>query len=72
MSKYIVLYNFNKYYNRKIKRLATFAEYEALITPGDNTPAQFSGFKREFRNFNTLRFNRVLLRISGKIPSPAE
>ena len=52
MSKYIVLYNFNKYYNRKIKRLASFADYEALITPGENTPAQFKGFKREFRNFD--------------------
>ena len=52
MSKYIVLYNFNKYYNRKIKRLASFADYEALITPGENTPAQYKGFKREFRNFD--------------------
>ena len=52
MSKYIVLYNFSEYYNRKIKRLATFAEYEALITPGENTPALYKGFKREFRNFD--------------------
>lgn len=51
MSNYIVLYNFNKYYNRKVIRFSTFAEYEALITPSGNTPAQFTGFKRQDKNF---------------------
>lgn len=52
MSRYIVLYNFNKYYNRKIKRLATFADYQALITPQGTNPAQYRGFVREKKNFN--------------------
>lgn len=52
MSKYIVLYGFNSYYNRIVKRLATFADYEALITPGENTPASYTGFKREYKNFD--------------------
>ena len=52
MSKFIVLYNYNKYYNRIIKRLDTFAAYQALITPTGNENAQFKGFLREAKNFN--------------------
>lgn len=52
MSKILFLYNFNSYYNRIIKRYATFSDYEALITPGENTPAAYKGFKREFMNFD--------------------
>ena len=53
MSKIIVLYNYNKYYNRIVKKLATFADYQALITPIDeNTPAAFNGFTRNKVNFD--------------------
>lgn len=53
MSKAIILYNYNKYYNRIIKRLDTFAEYQALITSIDGTtPPQHRGLLRENFNFD--------------------
>ena len=53
MSKAIILYNFANYYNRKIFRLGTFEDYQALITPADeNTPAQYKGLLREDFNFD--------------------
>ena len=52
MSKLLILYNYNKYYNRIIKRLETFNDYLALITPGENTPAAYKGFVREKMNFD--------------------
>ena len=51
MSRFVVLYNFNKYYNRIIRNLGGFENYLALITPGENTPAPFRGFLRENVNF---------------------
>lgn len=51
MSRILVLYNFNKYYNRIIRNLGGFEAYLALITPGENTPAPFRGFLRENTNF---------------------
>ena len=51
MSRILVLYNFNKYYNRIIRNLGGFEAYLALITPGENTPAPFRGFLRENMNF---------------------
>lgn len=51
MSRILVLYNFNKYYNRIIRNLGGFEAYLALITPGENTPAPFRGFLRENINF---------------------
>ena len=53
MSKIIVLYNYNKYYNRRIFKLPTFSDYQALITPVDNnTPAAKKGFIRNKVNFD--------------------
>ena len=52
MSKILVLYNYNYYYNRKIKRLSSFQEYVNLITPVGNTPAAYNGFIRENTNFD--------------------
>lgn len=54
MSKFIVLYNFNKYYNRKIYRLNSFEDYQALITdPGDGiNEAPYDGFILENTNFD--------------------
>ena len=53
MSKAIILYNYNKYFNRIIKRLNTFAEYQALITSqGANQPAAYKGLLREDFNFD--------------------
>ena len=52
MSKFIVLYNYNKYYNRIIKKLNTYAEYKALITPLGSTPAEYHGFELVSTNFN--------------------
>lgn len=51
MSRFVVLYNFNKYYNRIIKYLGGFEAYLALITPGENTPAPFRGLVRQNVNF---------------------
>lgn len=53
MSRFIVLYNYNKYYNRIIKKKSTFQEYLNLITPNGNTPAAYRGFIRENENFDT-------------------
>ena len=52
MSKFIVLYNYNKYYNRIIKKLSTYAEYKALITPSGNTPAEYQGLEITSTNFD--------------------
>lgn len=52
MSKFIVLYNYNKYYNRIIKKLSTYNEYKALITPLGETPAQLRGFEYTKVNFD--------------------
>lgn len=52
MSKFILLYNYNKYYNRIIKKLNSYADYKALITPLGSTPAQYKGFEFESVNFN--------------------
>ena len=53
MSKICVLYGYNAYNNRIIKKKATFADYQALITPADNeTPAQYKGFIRDKVNFD--------------------
>ena len=53
MSRLIVLYNYNKYYNRIIKRKSSFQDYVNLITaPNENTPAQYKGFIRENMNFD--------------------
>lgn len=52
MSRFIVLYNYNKYYNRIIKKLNTYEEYKALITPLGSTPAQYHGFEVNSVNFN--------------------
>lgn len=52
MSRFIVLYRYNNYYNRIVKTQASFQDYLNLITPGENTPAQFNGFLRESKNFN--------------------
>ena len=51
MSKILVLYKYNKYYNRIIKKLSLYSEYKALITPVGNTPAALNGFEFE-GNFN--------------------
>ena len=51
MSKLLVLYNYNKYYNRIIKKLATYNDYKALITSVGNTPAQLLGFEITEANF---------------------
>ena len=51
MSKLLVLYNYNKYYNRIIKKLATYNDYKALITSVGNTPAQLLGFEITDANF---------------------
>ena len=52
MSKFLVLYNYNKYYNRIIKKLSTYAEYKALITPLGSTPAQLNGLEVTGSNFD--------------------
>ena len=52
MSKFIVLYNYNKYYNRIIKKLNTYAEYKALITPLGETPAELQGLELTATNFD--------------------
>ena len=52
MSKILVLYSYNKYYNRIIKKLNTYNEYKALITPSGNTPAALKGLEIESTNFN--------------------
>ena len=52
MSKFILLYNYNKYYNRIIKKLATYNDYKALITPLGSTPAQLRGLELTNTNFN--------------------
>lgn len=52
MSKFLVLYNYNKYYNRIIKKLNTYNEYKALITPSGSTPASLRGLEIESTNFN--------------------
>lgn len=52
MSKFILLYNYNKYYNRIIKKLNTYNEYKALITPLGNTPAALMGLEISSTNFN--------------------
>ena len=53
MSKIIVLYNYSKYYNRIEKKLSSFNDYLALITPVDNnTPAAYKGFTRSKVNFD--------------------
>ena len=52
MSKFIVLYNYNKYYNRIIKKLNTYEEYKSLITPLGSTPAQYRGFELTGTNFS--------------------
>lgn len=52
MSRFIVLYNYNKYYNRIIKKLNTYEEYKALITPLGSTPAQYHGLEVTSVNFN--------------------
>lgn len=52
MSKLLILYNYNKYYNRIIKRKSSFQEYKDLITPVGDTPAAFKGFIRENMNFD--------------------
>lgn len=49
MSKLLILYNYNKYYNRIVKKLATFADYQALTT---STPPQYRGLIRENMNFD--------------------
>ena len=52
MSKFILLYNYNKYYNRIIKKLETYNEYKALITPVGSTPAQYNGLELKATNFD--------------------
>lgn len=52
MSRFIVLYNYNKYYNRIIKKLSTYEEYKSLITPLGSTPAQYRGFELTGSNFS--------------------
>lgn len=52
MSKFIVLYNYNKYYNRIIKKLNTYEDYKALITPLGSTPAEYRGFELVSTNFD--------------------
>lgn len=53
MSKLLILYNYNKYYNRIVKKLATFNDYLALITPANSeTPAAYHGFVRDNLNFD--------------------
>lgn len=52
MSKILVLYSYNKYYNRIIKKLNTYNEYKALITTSGNTPAALKGLEIESTNFN--------------------
>lgn len=52
MSRFIVLYNYNKYYNRIIKKLNTYEEYKALITPLGSTPAQYHGLEVNSVNFS--------------------
>lgn len=52
MSKLLILYDYNSYYNRIIKRLSSFQDYLNLITPVGNNPAAYKGFIRENTNFN--------------------
>ena len=52
MSKLIVLYNYNKYYNRIIKKLNSYADYKALITPLGDTPAEYRGIELTSTNFD--------------------
>lgn len=53
MSKILLLYGYNKYNNRIIKKKASFADYQALITPANaNTPAQYKGLIRDNVNFD--------------------
>ena len=52
MSRLIVLYNYNKYYNRIIKKKSSFQEYLNLITPQGDNPAEYRGFIRENMNFD--------------------
>ena len=52
MSRFIVLYKYNNYYNRIVKTQDTFQAYLSLITPGQNSPASYNGFLRESKNFN--------------------
>ena len=52
MSRLIILYNYNKYYNRIIKRKSSFQEYLNLITPVGDNPAAYRGFIRENMNFD--------------------
>ena len=52
MSRLIILYNYNKYYNRIIKRKYSFQEYLNLITPVGDNPAAYRGFIRENMNFD--------------------
>jgi len=52
MSKILVLYSYNKYYNRIIKKLNTYNEYKALITTSGSTPAALKGLEIESTNFN--------------------
>lgn len=52
MSRLIVLYKFNNYYNRIIKKLDTFQQYLDLITPSGNNNAPYRGFLRQNENFD--------------------
>lgn len=66
MSKFIVLYNYNKYYNRIIKKpvyniaagigrtglAGGYLAYKQLITPHGNTPAEVNGFEFTGSNFD--------------------
>lgn len=52
MSRLIVLYKFNNYYNRIIKRVDTFQQYLNLITPSGNNEAPYRGFLRQNENFD--------------------
>ena len=52
MSKLLLLYGYNAYNNRIIKRLSSFQEYLNLITPQGNNPAAYKGFIRENTNFD--------------------
>ena len=74
MSRLLILYNYNKYYNRIIKRLATFNDYLALITPGENTPAQYRGFIRENMNFDYQDgvYAQHVINIAGTDPQYAK
>ena len=52
MSRLIVLYKFNNYYNRIIKKVDTFQQYLNLITPSGNNDAPYRGFLRQNENFD--------------------